>query len=314
MPQSPHSAPLDVSDNASGRSRRFLQVDVFAPRAGTGNPLAVVLDVEGLDSAQMQAIAAWTNLAETTFVLPPTTAQAHYRVRIFTTRQEIAFAGHPSIGTAHAVLAAGLVPPASGLLVQECQAGLLPVRIEPQEGGRSLSVRVPRSRIVRYAGEPGAGAGADDDGVRRALGDRRLGSLAPCLVEGGRRWWLAELADEGEVRGMQPDFAAISALAGTTHSLGLCVFARCQSGRQLVVRAFPLGVGINEDPASGAANAAIAAFLEEAGALAELGNSYLVSQGREMGRDARLRLEIDAERQVWVGGECQTVIEGSLRW
>ena len=78
--------------------------------------------------------------------------------------------------------------------------------------------------------------------------------------------------------------------------------------------AFPLVVGINEDPASGAANAAIAAFLEEAGALAELGNSYLVSQGREMGRDARLRLEIDAERQVWVGGECQTVIEGSLRW
>ena len=287
----------------------FHQVDVFSVRAGMGNPLAVVFDAGALDDAQMQAIAAWANLAETTFVLPPTTPEAHYRVRIFTTKREIAFAGHPSIGTAHAVLAEGLlVPPSSGLLIQECQAGLLPVRVLEQEGVTTLSVRVPRSRIVRYAG-------AEDGLLRRCLDGRQLGSLAPVLVEGGRRWWLAELADEGEVRGMQADHDAIRELAEQTHSLGLCVFARSRGqDYDMVVRAFPLGVGIIEDPASGAANAAIAAFLDEAGALLELGNSYLVSQGREMDRDAQLLLHVDAERQVWVGGQCHTVIRGELRW
>ena len=290
-------------------SHRFFQVDVFSDSAGTGNPLAVVLDAENLDDQQMQSIAAWNNLAETTFVLAPTSADAHYRVRIFTTKREIAFAGHPSIGTAHAALAAGLVKPTGGVLMQECHAGLLPVRVHVHEGSVStLSVRVPRSRIVRYAG-------ADDELVRRALEGRKLANLAPCLVEGGRRWWLAELADENEVRDMRPDIDAIRALAEATHSLGLCVFARCPGQRHdVVVRAFPLGVGIVEDPASGAANAAIAAFLDEAGALGRLGQSYLVSQGREMARDAQLLLQIDGERQVWVGGQCQTVISGNFRW
>jgi len=287
----------------------FHQVDVFSVRAGMGNPLAVVFDAEGLSDEQMQAIAAWANLAETTFVLPPTAPEAHYRVRIFTTKREIAFAGHPSIGTAHAVLAEGLLDaPASGLLMQECQAGLLPLRVLEHEGVTTLSVRVPRSRIVRYAG-------VDDALLRRCLHGRELGNLAPALVEGGRRWWLAELADEAEVRGMRADHDAIRELAEQTHSLGLCVFARSPGqDHDLVVRAFPLGVGIKEDPASGAANAAIAAFLDEAGALLELGNSYLVSQGREMDRDAQLLLHVDADRQVWVGGQCHTVIRGKLRW
>ena len=289
-------------------AHRFFQVDVFAARAGLGNPLAVVFDAERLDAGQMQAIANWTNLAETTFLLPPTAPGANYRVRIFTTRREIAFAGHPSLGTAHAALAAGLVEPSTGLLMQECAAGLLPVRVCEQDGITTLSVRVPRSSVVRFAG-------ADDGLLRRALDGRRLGSLAPGLVEGGRRWWLAELADENEVRAMRPDLAAIRALAAQTQSLGLCVFARCKDQPyQLVVRAFPLGVGIDEDPASGAANAAIAAFLDELGALAELGDSYRVSQGREMSRDAQLLLQIDQERQVWVGGRCQTVIQGSIDW
>jgi len=289
-------------------THRFYQVDVFSARAGVGNPLAVVFDAEDLDDRQMQAIATWANLAETTFVLRPTTPEAHYRVRIFTTRQEIAFAGHPSIGTAHAVLAAGFPAPGSGLLVQECRAGLLPIQQRSRDAVSTLSVRVPRSRIVRFAD-------ATDELLWRALGGRALAGLAPGLVEGGRRWWLAELADEQTVRGMQPDREAIRDLADQSQSLGLCVFARTP-GRphDLVVRAFPLGVGIVEDPASGAANAAIAAFLEEADALAGLGDSYIVSQGREMARDAQLLVHIDPDRNVWVGGECQTVIHGELRW
>lgn len=277
---------------------------MFSPRAGAGNPLAVVLDADGLDTASMQAIAAWTNLAETTFLLPADSAGADYCVRIFTTRQEIAFAGHPTLGSAHAAIAAGLCAPRAGRLVQQCKAGLLPIDVA---GDGNLSVRVPRSRIVRFAG-------AGDALLAAALGGVACGSLAPALVEGGRRWWLAELADEAAVRGFAPDGAAIARLAARTDSLGLCLFARTAGGKQLVVRAFPLGVGIPEDPASGAANAAIAAFLDEAGALGALGDAFEVSQGREMGRDARLSLRLDGERQVWVGGRCESVIVGELRW
>jgi PhzF family phenazine biosynthesis protein len=289
-------------------ARRFHEVDVFSQRAGMGNPLAVVFDAQGLQDRQMQAIACWTNLAETTFVLPPSSSQAHYRVRIFTTRQEIAFAGHPSIGTAHAVLAAGFSAPDSGVLTQECQAGLLPIQLRSQGAISTLSVRVPRSRIVRFAD-------SNDVLLWRALIGCTLSRLAPALVEGGRRWWLAELADEHAVRSLHPDLASIRGLAEQTQSLGLCVFARTP-GRpyDLVVRAYPLGVGISEDPASGAANAAIAAYLEEAGALAELGDSYVVSQGREMARDAQLLVHIDPDRNVWVGGQCQTVIRGKITW
>jgi PhzF family phenazine biosynthesis protein len=175
-----------------------------------------------------------------------------------------------------------------------------------------VEVRVPRSRIVRRAAAGGDGL------LDAALGGAPRGALAAALVEGGRRWWLAELADEAAVRRFAPDGAAIRALAAATDSLGLCLFARTgardTASPQLVVRAFPMGVGIAEDPASGAANAAIAAFLDEAGALGALGDRFSVSQGREMGRDARLVLRIDADRQVWVGGQCRAVVTGTLRW
>ena len=287
----------------------FLQIDVFSQCAGRGNPLAVVLADETLDAARMQAIAAWTNLAETTFLLPPTDPSADYRVRIFTTRQEIAFAGHPSIGSAHAALVTGLASFGDGRLLQECAAGLLPISVERTEGqADAVSVRVPRSRLVRYAAE-------SDSQLDRALDGRVRGESRAALVEGGRRWWLAELQDEDQVRQMQPDHEAIGHLAADTGSLGLCVFARTPGAAQdMVVRAFPQGVGIDEDPASGAANAAIAAYLDEVGLLHSLGSRYFASQGRELGRDAVLELAVDADHQVWVGGGCVTVVRGTLDW
>ncbi len=284
------------------------KVDVFSSGRGTGNPLAVMIDAGHLDDARMQAIAAWNNLAETTFLLAPTQAGADYRVRIFTPEREIAFAGHPSIGSAHVARRIGLVDRASAKHIQECPAGLLPIQVDRDGEAELLLVRVPRSRVVKPAP-------ADDGGVDQALGSARRGVLPPTLVEGGRRWWLAELASEDEVRRFEPDREAIRRLAARSQSLGLCIFARSGgAGYDLVVRAFPLGVGIDEDPASGAANAAIAAFLDESGALGALGNAYRVSQGQEMGRDARLLLRLDGDRQVWVGGSCETVIEGSFHW
>lgn len=285
-----------------------IHCDVFAPRIGTGNPLAVILDADSLSTEQMQAIASWMNLAETTFILQPSCAEADYRVRIFTTQKEIAFAGHPSIGSAHALLSRGMQPKTAGQLIQQCSAGLLPIRFHTEHGNNTLSVRVPSSMLVRYAD-------ATDTLFTSILAGSQFSAVQPALVEGGRRWWLAELPSEQDVRQFMPDVFAIKQLADQTQSLGLCIFARRQAPESgLVVRAFPLGVGIFEDPASGAANAAIAAYLQETGQLNALGHQYLVSQGREIGRDAVLRLAIDANNEVWVGGECQNVIEGRLQW
>jgi PhzF family phenazine biosynthesis protein len=285
-----------------------IHCDVFAPRIGTGNPLAVILDADSLSTEQMQAIASWMNLAETTFIVKPNSAEADYRVRIFTTQKEIAFAGHPSIGSAHVLLSHGLQPKTPSSLMQECAAGLLPIRYQPELRNNTLSVRVPSSKLLRFADNT-------DTLFNLILAGTDFAEVKPALVEGGRRWWLAELQNEQDVRQFVPDSFAIKQLAEQTQSLGLCIFARRQTPASgLVVRAFPLGVGIFEDPASGAANAAIAAFLQETGQLHHLGNHYLVSQGREIGRDAVLSLDIDSNNDVWVGGDCQNVVEGRLQW
>ena len=290
------------------QSYRYLQLDVFPARPGGGNPLGVVVDACGWSAADMQRFAAWTNLVETTFLLPPDNDAANYRLRIFTPTSEIAFAGHPTIGSAHAALDTGFANARDGRLTQECGAGLLPIRVEGNGNARQLFVQAPRARVVREGidGEPL---------VRAALGDRALGALPPACIEGGRRWWLAELADENAVRRWHPDHAAILALAKADDCLGVCVFARCASeDYDLAVRAFPAGVGIVEDPASGAANGLIAAYIAQREPNGALARGYRVSQGREMGHDAAITLRIDADGAVWVGGKTHTVVDGALSW
>lgn len=288
--------------------RQFVQLDVFAAKPGDGNPLAVVLDAAGLDDDAMQAIARWTRLPETTFVLPPTTAEASYRLRIFSPRREVPFAGHPSIGSAHAVLEAGLAAPRDGQLVQECAVGLLPVCVEGEGRERRLAVRAPRARVLEVGQE-------DDKRLGAALKGHVPGALPPVLMDGGRRWWLAELVDEASVRSMLPRWDAVSALARGHDAMGLCVFARC-AGRDydLVVRALVGQPAQVEDAASGAANATLAAYLFESGALPHASGRYTVSQGREVGHDARLELRVDANGDVWSGGQVQTVVRGELDW
>lgn len=289
-------------------SRPFVQLDVFAARPGDGNPLAVVLDGRGLDDATMQAIARWTRLPETTFVLPATVPEASYRLRIFSPRREVPFAGHPSIGSAHAVLEAGLARPREGFLVQECAVGLLPIEVRGEGSGRRLAVRAPRGQVVDVAD-------AGDARLATVLAGLPLGALPPVLMDGGRRWWIAEIADEATLRGMTPPWADIARLASDTGAMGLCAFARC-NGRDydLAVRAFVGQPAQVEDAASGAANATLAAWLAERGALPRTDGRYVVSQGREVGHDARLELRVDAEGEVWSGGQVQTVITGHLHW
>jgi len=284
-------------------SIRYLHLDVFAATPGGGNHLGVVTDASGWSDARMQAFARWTNLVETTFLLPPSQPKASYRVRIFTPRKEIPFAGHPSIGSAHAVLLCGLAAPVDGVLWQECGAGVLPIRVEDS----GLLLKSPHAVVEK--------TGLDAHPLlQAALGGIGLGVLPPAYVAGGRHWWLAECADEASLRHWQPDHSAIGALAHATDSLGLCVFARSSHpDYQLVVRAFPAGVGIVEDPASGAANGLIAAYIAHAEPHGPLARGYMVSQGREIGHDASLAVRIDGDT-VWIGGRTNTIIDGTLHW
>ncbi len=289
-------------------TRRFMQCDVFADYAGAGNGLGVVLDGENLSTEQMQAFAKFTNLSETTFVLPVTKHEASYRVRIFTPMSELPFAGHPSVGTAHAVLESGLVTPKNGKLIQECAAGLLPMIVEGEGANRNISVRAPRGKIL-----------AHDSSIQplleAAVKNMSLGALQPTLMTNGPLWWCIELKDETAVRELKPELAEIAALTLASHSVGLSVFARTNSpDYQFVVRAFCPADNIPEDPVTGSVNACIAALMHEKKVLGNTTQSYIASQGREVGRNGYVQVRVDDEGEVWIGGKTQMVITGSLSW
>lgn len=290
------------------KQRSFLLCDVFANRIGTGNGLAVVFDGADLSTKQMQGFAAYINQSETTFVLPVTTPEASYRIRIFTPVSELPFAGHPSVGSAHAVLESELAQAVNGELVQECAAGLLPIRVQGEGANRVISVRAPRAKII-------ASNHSIQALLHAATKNMQLGTIAPTLLNNGPQWWCVQLENEQAVRSLQPLQTAIAELNRATLSVGLAVFAKADAGDyQLVVRAFCPADNIPEDPVTGSANAAIAALLHETGMLFEIGAHYIASQGRELGRDGMVQVQVDDEGEVWIGGQTQTVISGSLGW
>ncbi len=290
------------------KSRRFTQVDVFANRPGAGNPLAVVLDAEGLDDATMQAIAAWTRLPETTFVFPPPHAGVSYGLRIFSPRREVPFAGHPSVGTAHAVLEAGLASPIDGQLIQSGIAGDLPLQVSGEGDRRTLAIRTPKASQLRLGT-------AEDTALVQAVRGIPQGALPPVLMDGGRRWWLVEVESEAALRTAQPDWDAIAALAESTQSMGVFAYARSDDAvYYYAVRAWVGAPARFEDAASGAANAVLAAWLASQNAIPGDGHFYRVSQGREVGHDAVLELTVDAEGHVWSGGRVCTVVDGHIDW
>jgi PhzF family phenazine biosynthesis protein len=290
-------------------TRRYLQLDVFADRPGGGNPLGVVFDAADFDAPAMQAFAAWTNLSETIFLLPPTTGDADYRVRIFTPRQELPFAGHPSVGAAWAAVEGGLAVAGNGALVQECAAGLLPVRVEGAAGDLRVHVRAPHAHVLPEA------ATLHGALVQAALAGLARGTQAPAVWNNGPSWWVVELADGAAVRAMQPDLAAIAALTQASGAVGLAVYGRADAiDHQLVVRAYCPADNIPEDPVTGSVNACIAAQLAQAGTLPGRDGGYVASQGRELGRDGKVHVRVDAEGEVWIGGQVQRVIDGRVDW
>lgn len=286
------------------RAVSFKQVDVFTSAPFLGNPVAVILDAQDLGGQQMQRIATWTNLSETAFVLPPTTPEASYRVRIFTPRQELPFAGHPSVGTAHAVLEAGLASARDGAMVQECAAGLLPVRVETRRDGRTIHVRAPRARLA-------ASVAGDAEALAGALGAMPLRAPAPQVVDNGPHWWVAGFDSAAAVRALSPDMARLAALTLARDAVGVAVYGPAdEDGIAMAVRCFCPADGIPEDPVTGSGNAAIAAFLQAHDALP--GDAWVASQGREMGRDGRVEMQVRPDG-IHLGGRAVTVLDGLIR-
>lgn len=276
------------------RSVGFRQVDVFSVDPLRGNPVAVVADADGVDDETMAAFARWTNLSETTFILSPTTPEADYRLRIFTPSGELPFAGHPTLGSAHAWLEQGGRPNDPSRIVQECEAGL-------------VTLRRDRDRLY-FAAPPLVRSGPVDqyevDAVTRALGIDPSHLLDAAWVDNGPGWLGLLLDDPAAVLALRPDFATLGANVG--------VLARYDdpmaAGADVEVRAFCPLEAVPEDPVTGSLNAGLAQWLSGRVLPAE----YVAAQGTVLQRTGRVHIITDDAGAIWVGGATSTVIEGTV--
>ncbi len=267
----------------------FKQVDVFTSQAFKGNPVAVIMDASTLTSEQMQAIANWTNLSETTFVLPATDSQADYQVRIFTPQSELPFAGHPTIGSAYALLEAGLVTPKDGKLVQQCAAGLVTLTVSDS---KHISFELPKPKITPLD----------------TMHTEKLAEILKCqidtqwnaaLVDVGARWIVLQAVNAEAVLDSQPDFAALKEHDLEMKVGGATVYGFYENNdeqKHIEVRSFAPSIGINEDPVCGSGNGSVASFIRYHEILPAQNDVVLSSQGRALGRDGQLQLELHQDK------------------
>ena len=278
-------------------ARRFSQLDVFTDQPLRGNPLAVVHDAQGLSDGQMADFARWTNLSETTFLLPPDDTGADYRVRIFTPGGELPFAGHPTLGSCHAWLSAGGVPRDADVVVQQCGVGLVRVRRDRHGDSERLAFAAP---ALRRTGPVDAGLRAQ---AVAALGLDDAELLQLQWIDNGPGWMAGLLKDAAAVLALRPDFAAM-------RGLNLGVVGAYPSGRecQFEVRAFVPGLGVPEDPVTGSLNAGLAQWLIAAG-LAPA--RYVAAQGAALGRAGRVFVTQQGA-DIWIGGAVCSVLTGAV--
>ena len=270
----------------------FRQVDVFSSGPINGNPVAVVRGADDLDDETMAAFARWTNLSETTFLLRPTTSNADYRLRIFTSTEELPFAGHPTLGSAHAWLEAGGVPRGPSTVVQECAAGLVKLRYDDGQLAFAAPDLLRSGPVEPDALEP----------VLRALKLERTHVMDAEWVDNGPGWLGLLLDDPKRVLEVRPDFGALSANVGliaTYPDPG-------EAGVDAEVRAFCPLDAVPEDPVTGSLNAGLAQWLSGT----VLPANYVVAQGTAMNRSGRVSITTDADGVIWVGGRTNTVIAG----
>jgi len=276
----------------------FRQVDVFTDTPFMGNPVAVVFGGDELSTEQMQAIANWTNLSETTFVCSPSDPQADYRLRIFTPRSELPFAGHPTIGSAFAALEHGIKPKAAGRLVQECGSGLVSVHMD--EGKLFFELPEPKVKNVQSV---------DMAELAGALGADVI--KAGAAVDVGPVWMTLQLSSADEVLKLRPDMATLCALlpSGIT---GVTVFGMISddTDADIEVRSFAPAEGIDEDPVCGSGNGCVATLVKKLGLIGK--PNYVASQGRCAGRNGRVEVRF-ADSKILIGGHAVTCIEGTLK-
>ncbi|WP_098483319.1 PhzF family phenazine biosynthesis protein [Georgenia soli] len=279
--------------------RRFAQVDVFSSVPFAGNPVAVVVDGEGLTDAEMQRFAAWTNLSETTFLLPPTSGDADYRVRIFTTDEELPFAGHPTLGSAHAWLEAGGTPRTPGHLVQECAKGLVPLR---ESAGRWAFAGPELSRY-----EPPS---SDElERATRGLGLTPEDVLDASWLVNGPEWLAVRVASADVVLGLRPAYAELSDLfVGVVGPHPADDGAPGEDDRPTFEVRAVMGTG-TEDPVTGSLNAGLARWLRDTGVAPA---SYVAAQGTVQGRAGRVHVT-EEDGRIWVAGDAVTGVAGTVR-
>lgn len=274
--------------------RRFSQLDVFTDRPLLGNPVAVVHDAEGLDDADMAAFARWTNLSETTFLLPPTQPGADYRLRIFTPGGELPFAGHPTLGSCRAWLDAGGTPGDGDAVVQECAVGLVRIR---RTGERLAFAAPPLQRS-------GPMQAAELARVAAVLGLSAGEIVAHQWVDNGPGWCAVMLGSAERVLGLQPDWVAMGDLR-----VGVVAPQPDGADTDFEVRAFIPAMGIREDPVTGSLNAGLAQWMTAAGLS---GDRYVARQGTVLGRAGNVYVERLGDT-IWIGGDVVACVSGSVR-
>lgn len=277
--------------------RRFQMIDVFGSEPLAGNPLAVVHDAEGLSDSEMLSITRWMNLSETAFLLPPTKDEADYRVRIFTLRGELPFAGHPTLGSCHAWLSQGGIP-VGDQIVQECGAGLVPIR---------------ETGLLAFAAPPLLRSGPVDlehvDEIAAVLGVPQDDIVAVEWVDNGPEWVGVLLADRAAVLSLRPDFGRGE--SGDVLDIGVVGPHPDDSDVDYEVRAFFSNDKgqLVEDPVTGSLNASLAQWLIGSG---RANRSYIAAQGTALGRAGRIHLDADEAGNIWVGGSTTTVVTGEI--
>ncbi|WJF91684.1 PhzF family phenazine biosynthesis protein [Paraburkholderia bonniea] len=289
---------------------RFKQVDVFSSTPFKGNPLAVVFDADGLTSVQMQAIANWTNLSETAFLSKPTDPQADYRVRIFTTVAELPFAGHPTLGAAHALLESGYQPKQAGKLVQQCGAGLVDLAL--QDNG-DWAFSAPRADVTALPP-------TEYDALALALNSDQLDlSAMPCAVDNGASWLVVRMKSAQACLTLTPESLELARITARVNAHGIALYGPHEADgpatfemRCLLTGTHAGPTGLLEDPVTGSANAALAGLLAALGKAP--GTQYTVRQGTALGRAGNVTVRYEKNSPViWVSGPAVTIVDGTFK-
>ncbi len=303
------------------RAYPFRQVDVFTARPFLGNPVAIVFDADDLSDEQMLKIANWTNLSETTFFQQPSpNSGADYRLRIWTPGGELPFAGHPTVGSAHAYIERGGARLDPDIMRQECGAGVLAIRTVGEGSESLVFAETPEVRFVHDFN-------TSVEAISAALGAPVATETPPASFDNGPVWLFVRLESSAAIAALKPDMGAVERLSRDFSLTGIAAFALISAHPEeaaavsrghaealeaaVHIRAFAPAFGVPEDPVTGSANGSLPSYLERYGLLDCTGLEYVAMQGMELGRDGRVHVRTDG-RRTEIGGQCVTVIEGEI--